>query len=301
MSRRIAFPFLTLSDNAVNATPWLLSLDGGEWAEMSEYLSDWDPSSVIRLKRTIRFLPEVIEKELSMPIGELDVALSVRLGTGQGRLPRRILNKRNHSIDAASRLHSLEFKVDGTNLSSILDLQTEVILNNAPRSTSSLSPRFIGARLWGEVRRLRLEGEEPRFPIEVTNFNELLGGQVTESAPWYLFWSPHDWDRDFHGAVRLFLNEKRTDFIERIENQDQMTLQVLMADIVGQVCERFILDSESPLIMQNPEPGSIGAQAASWINKAWPDRDIAYVRSILESRPGLFYSTLMALSELGED
>lgn len=301
MSRTIAYPFLTLSNCAVNVSPWLISLNGNDWVEMTEYLSDWDPSSTIKLSRSIQLLPEVIQEELSVPIGELQLALMVRLGTGQGRLPRTILVKQKQNVALGCWVQNIALDIDGNNLSSILDLQTELILNNEPPFGSPLSPKFMGARLWSEQKRLRLEGEEPRFPIEVTDFNRLLGGQVTDSAPWYLYWTPRDWDRDFHGAVRLFLNEKSTGFIERIESHDEMTLQVLMADIIGQVCERFILDPESSQIRQNPEPGSIGAQAVSWLSKAWPNRDIPYIRSILESRPGQFYSTLMALSELGDD
>ena len=147
---------------------------------------------------------------------------------------------------------------------------------------------------------MRLEGEEPRFPIEVGDIQALLGDAVSASAPWYLHWSPRDWSRDFHGAMRLYLSSTHTEFIERIEAQDPMMIQMLMADVMGQVCERLITDPDVNDLFVSAEPGSLAAQASSWLRKAWPGKDPDFIRSVFDNRPGIFRASFVALADLGD-
>lgn len=300
MNRRIAFPFLTLSDAAVTAAPWELSLNGGDWTEMSGHLANWDASSTVRVRRSIRVDPDVAARDLSGLPNEVRLAIGVQVGTGQGRLPRMVLERYQQVLERDSWGHDLELAIPGSRLSIVLDLLTEITLAEQPVHAASLSPRAVGDRLWTERTRLPLEGEEPRFPIETADMSALLGDMLATSAPWHLHWSPGDWERDFHGAVRLYLNEKAAGLLERVESEDDATLQAILADVVGQVCERFILDPEAEAMMAGAEPGSLGAQAAAWLQKAWPDRDAAFIRSVLETRPGVFRSSILALAEFGE-
>jgi hypothetical protein len=183
----------------------------------------------------------------------------------------------------------------------ILDLQTEFLLANAPADFSALSPVHPGDRLWSENIRVRLEGEEPRFPIETMDLAQMLGGGIAGAAAWHLHWSPGDWTRDFHGAVRLYLNTKSSEILRRIEDEDPATIQFLLGDVMSQICERFLSDPEAETMMDAAEPGSLGAQAATWLRKAWPGKGASFIRSVLESRPGVFRSTMLALAEPGSE
>lgn len=301
MNRRVAFPFLTLSDSSVSAKPWEVSLDGGSWSEAGDYLPDWAPSSRMRVRKTIRIEPRTASRELSIPQDQLQLATGIRIGTGQGRLPRMILARHRHVMERDDWERELEFEIPGQGLSVVLEMLTEITLASPPRSPSALAPRTGGDRLWSDRTRIRLEGEEPRFPVETADLATLLGGTVAASAPWHLHWSPRDWGRDFHGAVRLYLNEKAPGFLERVKSEDGPTLQVLLADVMGQICERFVFDPDAAQMMQDVEPGSVGAQAVTWLRKAWPGKDPAFIRSVLEGRPGVFHSAFLALAELGEE
>jgi hypothetical protein len=300
VNRRLAFPFLTLSDAAVTATPWQLSLDGSDWIALGDHLPDWDASSTIHVRRSIRVDPDRAARELSSSPNGLRLIIVVQAGTGQGRLPRMILERHRQPLGDGSWVRDLEFAVPGWRLSMVLDLLTEVTLAEPPSSAAPLSPHATGDRLWADRSRLLLEGEEPRFPIETVDLSALLGDMLASSAPWHLHWSPADWERDFHGAVRLYLNEKATGLLERVESQDSATLQAILADVIGQICERFILDPEADAMMTGAEPGSLGAQATAWLRKAWPERDASYIRSVLENRPGVFRSSLLALARMEE-
>lgn len=299
MNRRVAFPFLTLSGSAVDASAWEISLDGSEWSAAGEFLPHWDSSSDIRIRRTLRLNLELAASDLGIPVDQLALSGSVRIGTGQGRLPRLILSRTRREFRPGDTSWEFERTIEGNALSMILDLQTEILLANAPTESSALSPVHPGDRLWSDNARVRLEGEEPRFPIETADLAQMLGGGIAGAAPWHLHWSPGDWTRDFHGAVRLYLNEKSGEVLRRIEDEDPATIQFLLADVMSQICERFLADPEAATMMHAAEPGSLGAQAATWLRKAWPGKEASFIRSVLESRPGVFRSTMLALAQPG--
>ena len=300
MNRRIAFPFLTLSDAAVDAGPWRLSLNGGDWSKPGDHLADWDAASPIRIRRTVRLDTVIAANDLGIAPDQLRLSLDVRVGTGTGRLPRLILSRHSHELSADRTQGEFDLEVTGERLSLVLDLQTQIVLASTPPDHAPLSPRRVADRVWYDTLRIRLEGEEPRFPIEIVDIGTLLGNTIPSSTPWYLQWSPLDWDRDFHGAARLYLNKDETDLIERIEQQDGPTLQVLLGDVMSQICERLLNEIEAEEIMAGAEPGSIGAQATAWLHKAWPGKDAAFMCSILVSRPGMFRAALLSLAEVGE-
>lgn len=300
MNRRIAYPFLTLSDDAVDAAAWSCTLDGGDWTPAGEFLADWDAASVIRFRRKVKIDPQRAANDLQVNPEELDLTIAVRIGTGQGRLPRLILFRDFRKLSADTWQEEFEIEVAGERLSLVLELHTQVMLAAPIEDCAQLSPRRAADRLWSDTLRIRLEGEEPRFPIEITDMRTLPGTPSTFSPPWYLHWSPTDWNRDFHGAARLYLNKEHTDLIERIEQHDGPTLQVLLADVMTQMCERLVYDPEADDIMSRSEPGSLGNQAAAWLQKAWPGKDAAFARSLLESRPGDFKAAFLALAELDE-
>jgi hypothetical protein len=46
-------------------------------------------------------------------------------------------------------------------------------------------------------------------------------------------------------------------------------------------------------------PGRSVLKPQTWLRKAWPGKDASFIRSVLESRPGVFRSTILALAEPG--
>lgn len=300
MKRRVAFPFLTLSDAAVDAAPWSCSLNGGDWGQVGDFLPDWDAASTIRLRRTVRLDPQIATSDLGLVPEDLRLSLQVRIGTGAGRLPRLILLRNSRELTKNRLQGDFDVEVTGEDLSLVLEIQTQVLLAGSLNVGSPLSPKRIGSRLWSDTTRVRLEGEEPRFPIEVIDMHTLLGSTIPASTPWYFHWSPLDWSRDFHGATRLYLNKDQSDIIERIEQLDGPTIQALLADVMSQICGRLLTDVEADEIMAGSDPGSLGAQATAWLQMAWPGKDAAFVRSVLESYPSKFRAAFLAIADLGE-
>ncbi|MXY58717.1 MAG: hypothetical protein F4Y41_20430 [Gammaproteobacteria bacterium] len=300
MNRRVAFPFLTLSDEAIITEPWSLSLNGEDWQPAGSFLRDWDPASKICMRRTLRVDADVAASELDIDSGGLRLALGVRVGTGPGRLPRLIVHRESRPLAHGER-EKLDLEVSGDQLSLVLDVQTQVLLAGPPHDPGPLSPQRVRSRLWVDSLLVRLEGEDPRFPMEVVDLQALLNGGTGAAAPWFLHWSPGDWNRDFQGAARLYLNKGTPAFKKKIvEEQDGPSLQVLLADVMGQICERLLSDPDAENIMAEAEPGSIAAQATTWLGRVWPEKDADFLRSVLRRQPGRFRAAFLELAELRE-
>ena len=300
MNRRIAFPFLTLAGKAITDEPWSFSLNGEDVQPAGGFLLDWDAASEIRMRRTIRVDSKIAARQLDLAPASLYLALGIRVGTGPGRLPRRILHRQWRPLVHGEGREEIDVKVSGDQLSLVLDVQTQILLARSPDDCGPLSPRRVGSRLWYDSLRVLLEGEDPRFPMEVADFRALLGGGTAAAAPWFLHWSPRDWNRDFQGAVRLYLNKDTASFTEKTKEEDGPTLRVLLADVMGQICERLVSDPQAEEIMAETEPGSLAAQATGWLGTIWPDKDAAFVRSVLEQQPGRFRAAFLELADLGE-
>ncbi len=299
MSSQIAFPFLTLSASSVRAEKWLVSLDGSRWDTAEDYLQDWDYASTVFVRRCIYIDKQAASQELGMSRHEATYQIRTRIGTGSGRLPRIITRATVANYEEVSGNSCIEVKIDGSQLSTVLDLHSEVVLAQKVDSTSRISPRHAGDRLWQDRKRIRLEGEETRFPIQIVNLRKMLGNVVAARAPWYLHWS-RDWSRDLHGAFQLFLNEEYEEVINRVKVHDPLILQAILGSTITQVCEAVLTDPDFDKSAAELDDGAIGAQALSWIEQAWPGKDLEYVRTIHENRPGLFHSTLIALAEVSD-
>ena len=74
MTSRVAFPFFTLSDDAVQAEPWELALNEGEFGPVSDYLPDWDTASSIRARRSLRIDVALAAAEIGVELNDLHLA-----------------------------------------------------------------------------------------------------------------------------------------------------------------------------------------------------------------------------------
>ena len=87
-----------------------------------EFLPNWDSASGIRLRRAMRLNPELAASDPGIPVDQLAVAASVRIGTGQGRLPRLILSRTLRELRAENPSWEFDETIEGHHLSMLLDL-----------------------------------------------------------------------------------------------------------------------------------------------------------------------------------
>ncbi|MHA6720682.1 hypothetical protein ACX40Y_14680 [Sphingomonas sp. RS6] len=294
---RIAFPFLTLDQTAISPEPWAL-LDGGVETPIGDaWLPDWDAARDLRLRRLVTTDLDRAADLLSMPIDDGALELVTRIGTGIGNLPRRIIATSKLPLMRMEPTVVIDEVVSGHSLSQRLLVDTLVILRQ-PREGSPLSPGLAGSKLWSDQLDLRLEGEEPRFPMEAVSFLERFAGRPEAYAPWLLHWTPGNLHRDFGGSVRLYLNSDRADVTDRLLVGDRATTQVVLADVMTQIISVSLRQNDFERLAVEADPCSIAGRAAHWIGLAFPGQDIAAVRSMIDLRPSTFHAGILAAADI---
>jgi hypothetical protein len=298
MSGRVALPFLTLGPEAISATPWLIGFDDAPPEPAQDHLKDWDYAAAVTVRRTLEVNLAAAALALEIPEHDLSIALVLALGTGSARLPRDVRLYGPWPIDVAQSQLTIEKTVPGSLLSGALHLETVVMLSASPARRRQLSPWRIGARLWADALKVRLEGEESRFPLEVASFSRIFSGSPMQSALWHLDWRPGDWAKEFNGAVRLLINADNPAFVERVLAEDTATLQALLGDVMIQIVEQALADKEIVASLGSMEAETLGGQAASWIELAWPGQTPEYTRGLMLSHPGRVRSALQSAAAL---
>lgn len=291
MKRRTAAPFLQLS-GAAQLDGWVYELNHGSPVALSDQMADWDYSASLKVSRTLKLEHAAAADELGLEAEALDLTVMVEAGSGPGTLPREIVLRSLLPLDRNANEHRLEFDLPCRWMSTQLTLKTTILLARDTQSTNPLSPLRQGSRLWTDWTVSRLEGHDPRFPMEVVSFDHLFRGRPHQHAPWHLRWNVRDLDRDFYSAVRLYLNEGHSGFIERIQDQDGLTLQTLMSDVVSQMCESALRSPDGASILAEAEETSLGGQIRHWLLK--PFNSLEDARSSLELRPGEFRAAILA-------
>lgn len=289
MSRRTAAPFNRL-DAAIVARPWMITVGNQSPAPLGEITPDWDYASAVSLERVITLDHLKAAAELGLADEPYTLEVLIEVGTGPGDLPREVVRQTRLSLEPGEPC-AIAIHVDPSRLSAQLSLRTSVLLASALEPGDPLAPRRPASRLWDERCVTRIEGDDPRFPMEVISFSTVFAGRPHEAAPWMLSWSPASPGRDFHGAARLYLNADEEDFVERVQEGDELTLQALMGDVVSQMCEAALRAGWHE-DFDSAEPASVAGRVAHWLEQAFPD--VAAAKTALENRPGEFRSAILA-------
>ncbi len=302
MSTSVAFPFRTIPPDAIRATPWSISLDNGDtFDRLGDHVVAWDPSISPEIQRKLTIEPTATAKALNVPQTAMRLVLITEVGTGWGRFPARVLARESQELGAGSSLLETRIRLPGRELSGNLFVQQTILFGATATQADPLAPKHPESRVWGDAARARLEGHEPRIAMTVADLSSRNDLGTASEAPWLIEWRPAAWDRDFLQAVRIVLNARHPQIVERVEGEDPLTLQAIMGDLAVQVCESLLHNEEFlPHPNELPE-GSIGAQSIRWLELAFPEFSmhetlpLSDIREVLEQRPGQFRAALLAL------
>lgn len=294
--KHIAFPFLTLGEDLVRAAAWRRMDDAGSLLPVDSLIEGWDYARNIRVERSVLIDEAVDDRTLGFDANDALFDLIVRIGTGPGSMPRRVRVLHRTSIRPGSPV-LIDHVISGSELSQRLYLETIIVLREGSTPTSRLAPRLPASILWRDVIDVQLEGQAPRFPMEFVSFAERFAGRPERTAPWFLHWLPGQLHRDFGGAVRLFLNHDRRDFMERFVAGDPLTLQTVLADVITQIVGHVIRHEDLSDILSDAEPSSVAGHVSTWLQLAFPGFDFAGVRSMQEVAPGRFHAAILAMAD----
>ncbi|MDX1820115.1 MAG: hypothetical protein R3197_04385 [Paracoccaceae bacterium] len=300
MTSAFALPFLSLPDEAVTLSRWMIAQTGQPFVPLKPMLEEWDYAADVELRGSILIDMQAAARMLSIPEDELKLAVVLKIGTGRGRFPRVVERVSSQLVETATdKALELYALVPGNTLSGRLHTRIEVLLATSAKNASILAPTRIGSRLWSHEFSVELEdGGDSRFPIEVVSFIETFPNQRHVSAPWYLSWRPGGLASDFNGSVRLYVNSDHAELAQRVVDGDVLTLQAILGDVMVQMVGATLDADDLAEQLDGCEEGSVGAQIAGWMELAFPGRELSELRNIRRSMPGSFHSSLHAAAEL---
>ncbi|MGN8122447.1 hypothetical protein ACTJK9_11850 [Pseudomonas sp. 22082] len=297
---RIAFPFLTLPNELVNFSGWMIGPPGEPLSPASDVLENWDYEQDIQVNVHVHIDVKEASVLLGIDVADLKLAVVLSVGTGAGSLPRRVDRLATAVIDIDEPAVTLEETILGRTLSGQLHLSLRIILEAPIDSGGPLSPKQRGARLWQYHKNILLEdGGESRFPIELASFSESFEARPEQYAPWLVDWTPTTLDADFSGNVRLYVNSDIESACSRFVEGDALTLQAMVADVMTQLIEAA-LDVENEAELDRYEEGSIGYQARAWMEMSFPGQNLENIRQMRIYAPGKFKALILAIADFRE-
>lgn len=298
--KHIAFPFHTLTDNALERTVWEISDSMGHSVPLHKQLSDWDYQRDLYIKRNIQINKKIAAMQLNVSESDLALSIVVRVGTGQGTMPRKWIR----NIDFQDASGELRFDIDeviyGDQLSSRLRVETIILSGPASDSADGLAPKMDAARVWSDSIDISLEETSPRFPMETMSFSKHFPGTRHVNSLWYLHWSPGAYEMDFGNSVRLYINSDHEVFLGRFIDGDPLTLQSIMGGIMSEMCINYLLNDNESTSIDKFEIGTVGAYINRSFSLAFPAENINSIRSKLINNPSGFSAALIAAADMGE-
>jgi hypothetical protein len=297
---RVAFPFLTIPNDSVKFSDWMIGPPGEPLSPATDILENWDYEQDIQVNVQVHVEFQDAADELEIDSADLRLAVVLVAGTGSGSLPRRLDRLDTAVLSFGRSTVTLETIIPGRTLSGQLHLNLRIVLESPSHSGGPLSPKLRGARLWEHQKRILIEdGGDSRFPIELGSFSEIFKGRPEQYSPWLLDWSPATLEADFSGNVRLYVNSDNDSVCERFVDGDALTLQAMVADVMTQIIE-VALDNESEADIDRYDEGSIGYQARAWMETTFPGQSFDTVRQMRMYSPGKFRALILATADFGD-
>lgn len=298
--KRIALPFLTLSDEAVTLDEWSIGEPDQPRFPMEDIHENWDYEKDLEISVVITVDFNIAEKELALVDKDLELAAVLMVGTGAGTVCRSIHRACSVLLNRSNNKARLIAKLNGHLLSSQLHLDARILFDQSATASSRLAPSIKGSKLWARDRRVLLEdGGSSRFPIELASFSETFQGRAEQNAPWYVHWDPSNLHADFGGNVRLYVNSDNAEVTERFAAGDRLLLQAIVSDVMTQMMIAG-LDNEEDWL-SSYEEGSVGQQIRAWIDEAFRGHTLESVKALRKSFPGRFHASILATAELGRE
>ena len=301
MTRRTAFPFLTIPDDVVSCTCFLVGDPDAPLYPADSILEHWDYARDLRVGLDLVLDTQTVAKKLGIPAEELKLMIRLTAGTGTGQMPRSRITVAESILESGSTSVRLRGDVASGYLSGRLLLEATVMLAEPPATPGPLSPTLVGARLWELRTDILLEGGgESRFPIETRSFRawEYMHSKLHQDSPWFFHWRPGAWNADFSAVTRLYINSDHPGLEDRVVDGDPLTLQAIMADVMSQLIEHGLDTDDAGVFEEDWDQGTLGAQLRNWSELAFPGWTAQTIDSVRCHRPGEFQAAILTAAAM---
>ncbi len=295
MNRIIGVPYRRTGEDRIVCEPWVLT-HGGSSEALPVVLPHWDYNFDLVVGRNI--VVDVGGVRLDCFLNDGDPVRVAAVWRSTGTALRGCLFQSD--LPSGGGLHSVSMfgQVSGKDLAGDLRLETHVLVPTARAGVELLSPHYAGSVLWIDTLTVALEGNAPRFPVELVDFDTVLWTPHPD-ASWYVSWNRYDLHQPMLGSVRLFVNARHPKIVRAMSQdaQDSEARAIRSAiyyDVGRSLIRAALHDAQ---FLENPEafnPGTIGRAVARLIRAVFPTDSPRSVRNAMQERPEHFDSELQA-------
>jgi hypothetical protein len=285
MTRIQSLPYLTPAPGRMMLGNWQI-VRNKIAAPLSELLPDWDPA--VSIQATVS-----VQVDLDGILSDCNLAsdASLRLAAAwycpgtvlRGCGDRVDLNKANTSKNI-----ELCTEVEGINLAKAAEFSVRLVLLHHGADVKKFAPKLPGSILaQSNPYRVIIEGEGPRFPIEVIDFSDTY---FATNAGWVLRWDPQDLHQTVLGDIRLYINSQHErvkravseNLLEDFDIREAVRYDVARTLIYGALSrDEFVADPDAF------EDGSIGAATRNMLRVYFPEFSFSELRDRIQ-RPESF-------------
>lgn len=283
-------PFLEAVGDEVAAGKWLM--EGG--TEVPSLLVDWDPVTPIALYRRIVVAGPAITESCS-----LAPTTTCSLGCTWESTATRLRGRgtsRPVDLESEGREVTLDLEVAGRCLGGTLNLRTYLVVLD-PHPAGPLGATQPGEIIWTDRKRVVLEGDDSRFPVNVVDFSEVP--TLQSGAGWMLSWQSGDFREPFGASLRLLVNRGHVDIRDAVETgSDSEAADAIRRSIridtartlvgYGLGSDEFIEDAAGY------QEGTVGRAIVDLIVRVFGSLDVGAVRAMRDAQPGEFEARIQA-------
>lgn len=260
-------------------------------------METWDVTVDIAATVTARLDLALLREDCGLPTGtKLTASLCWR---SRGTSLRGQLASTNLSPLAPTEEISLSGSLPGECAAQEVDFALIVHLTKRPRQiTNPLAAVDAGAVLWKSTRKVLIEGEAARFPVESRPFSSSL---FPTQAPWFLEWTATNLDDPLLGGVRLFLNSEHP-AAEQMMSESELGMlwrDFMRVDTATQLIRGCLSSDEFVSAPSSFAEGSIGAHVNSLINVFLPNQTARSLLAMSLHEPSQFHAVLAAAFRVG--
>jgi hypothetical protein len=187
------------------------------------------------------------------------------------------------SLNYDSREVLLQTDIRGEDLAQALNLEMGLILLRPGSQSGRLAARRPGSNLWSQARRLVLEGQASRFPVELKDFGQT--GWLQPAAGWYLDWTYDDLEAPLLADLRLFVNSSNRAVKDAVTGrgdprQGAAIQQTIYFDVARTLIEGALDNDRFVAAPEKFEDGTVGAAVRRLIATLFSGQDITVVAEI---------------------
>jgi len=292
MKTATAVPYKRAASQRLTAGQWEV-VTTEQPSPLPLVLPGLDYGSLLRLRREVVIDAPGLRADCGLA-NEVSI-LAAATWSSPGTMLRRSLASIAITDNESTCLIELSGEVAGSDIASILHIDTAIVTASQPNSCAPLTAQHAGAVLLQERHTIQLNSSHSFFPVEVVDFSK--GHWANPEAGWRLSWNVFALDQPFLGSVRLLINAAHPRVAHAVSGEAPNTeASAIRAAIYFDTAKALILGAlaSEDFIERSGDyaEGSCGRVIYAMIQMLFPGDDISGLAAAASQRPDHFSTEL---------